>query len=190
MQEWGSVIEEMSRKSRDEIIEVIDLYNEAAEQGMNAGMSVVSSLIPDQQVFIDTGGDIASGIAQGIEDGSGEVSAAMLSMCEQAAQTAKDYFGIHSPSRLMRKLFGYVGDGAAEGIVQSGRSAVEAMRDVCRGVAGAVGSVSFAPASWAMGGGAAPSIDQTINFNSPVQTPAQVAYAMKRYATYGLAGAR
>ena len=190
MSEWGRVIEEMSRKSRDEIIKVIDLYNEAAQQGMNAGMSVVGSLIPDQQVFIDTGGDIASGIAQGIEDGSGEVSAAMRSMCEQAAQTAKDYFGIHSPSRLMRKLFGYVGDGAAKGIVQSGRGAVEAMRDVCEGVSGAVGSVSYAPASWAMGGGTAPSIDQTINFNSPVQTPAQVAYAMKRYATYGLAGAR
>ena len=190
MQEWGRVIEEMSRKSREEIIEVIDLYNEAAQQGMNAGMSVVGSLIPDQQVFIDTGGDIASGIAQGIEDGSGEVSAAMLSMCEQAAQTAKDYFGIHSPSRLMRKLFGYVGDGAAEGIVQSGRSAVEAMRDVCRGVAGAVGSVSYAPASWAMGGGAAPSINQTINFNQPVQSPYQMAQAVRRERVYGLAGAR
>ena len=190
MQEWGRVIEEMSRKSREEIIAVIDLYNEAAQQGMNAGMSVVGSLIPDQQVFIDTGGDIASGIAQGIEDGSGEVSAAMRSMCEQAAQTAKEYFGIHSPSRLMRKLFGYVGDGAAEGIVQSGRGAVEAMRDVCEGVAGAVGSVGYAPASWAMGGGAAPNIDQTIIFEREVQTPAQVAYAMKRYATYGLAGAR
>ena len=190
MSEWGRVIEEMSRKSREEIIAVIDLYNEAAQQGMNAGMSVVGSLIPDQQVFIDTGGDIASGIAQGIEDGAGEVSAAMRSMCEQAAQTAKDYFGIHSPSRLMRKLFGYVGDGAAEGIVQSGRGAVEAMRDVCEGVAGAVGSVGYAPASWAMGGGAAPNIDQTIIFEREVQTPAQMAYAMKRYATYGLAGAR
>ena len=190
MSEWGRVIEEMSRKSREEIIAVIDLYNEAAQQGMNAGMSVVGSLIPDQQVFIDTGGDIASGIAQGIEDGSGEVSAAMLSMCEQAAQTAKDYFGIHSPSRLMRKLFGYVGDGAAEGIVQSGRGAVEAMRDVCEGVSGAVGSVRFAPASWAMGAGSPQTIEQTVNFNSPVQTPSQVAYAMKRYATYGLAGAR
>lgn len=33
-------------------------------------------------------------------------------------------------------------------------------------------------------------INQTINFNQPMQTPSQVAYAMKRYATYGLAGAR
>ena len=33
-------------------------------------------------------------------------------------------------------------------------------------------------------------ISQTINFNQPVQTPAQTAAMMRRYATYGLAGSR
>lgn len=33
-------------------------------------------------------------------------------------------------------------------------------------------------------------IDQQINFNQPIATPAQTAAMMKRYATYGLAGAR
>lgn len=33
-------------------------------------------------------------------------------------------------------------------------------------------------------------INQTINFNQPINTPSQVANTMRRYATYGLAGAR
>lgn len=190
MSEWGRVIEEMSRKSREEIIAVIDLYNEAAQQGMNAGMSVVGSLIPDMNQFVNVGNDIAGGIADGIEAGSNEVSAAMQSMCEQAAQTAKDYFDIHSPSRLMRKMFGYVGAGAADGIVESGRKAVEAMRGVCSDVSSVIDKTRFSPVSTPADGMEATAINQTINFNQPMQTPYQVARTMKRYATYGLAGAR
>ena len=33
-------------------------------------------------------------------------------------------------------------------------------------------------------------VDQTINFNQPVKTPYEVGRMMRRYATYGLAGAR
>ena len=189
-EEYGQVISDMTEMTDEEIMGIVNLYNTALAAGTHFGTNIINDIIPDTSHFEGIGEDIAGGIAQGIENGTAQAVQAMQQLCSQVEQAARTAMDIHSPSRAMRKLFGYVGDGAAEGIVQSGRGAVEAMRDVCEGVSGAVGSVRFAPASWAMGAGGPQTIEQTVNFNQPMQTPAQVAYAMKRYATYGLAGAR
>ena len=89
--EYAQMMYQLSKATREEIIKVIDLWNEAMAQGQNAAMSVVGSLMPDA--------DKMAGVS------------------------------------LM-------------------------------------------------------SVDQTINFNQPVSTPSQTANVMRRYVTYGLAGAR
>ena len=58
------------------------------------------------------------------------------------------------------------------------------------GVVSAPPASKYFPATRSGARGTSAVIDQTINFNQPVQTPAQTAAMMRRYATYGLAAAR
>ena len=193
---YGRMMIQLAGKTREEIIKVIDLYNDAVYEGYNAGMSVTSALIPDVSQYYDVGNDIAEGIAEGIEDGEGAVIGAAKKISYSIEKTVKDYFGISSPSRLMKHLFGYVGDGAAIGLKASGAAVSDVMADISarveRTAARTKANISaFGKAAFNERSGLdVANIDQTIIFQRPVQTPYQTANAMKSYATYGLAGAR
>ena len=196
--EWGRIIQELSGSTRDKIIEVIDLYNEAAQVGVQTGTSLVSSLVPqavDKATYESMGRQVTEGMADGIAGGTSEVTGAVAEMCAAVEQTVREEMGIHSPSRLMMGLFEHVGEGAALGIERSGREAVAAMADVSSGVSSAAAwaypsASKYYPATVGGAGTGDRAINQTINFNQPIQTPCQVAREMRRYATYGLAGSR
>ena len=102
----------------------------------NIASSLVSSLssIPDQMASI--GSNIVQGIANGISGAAGVVVEKLTGAVGGAIEAAKNLLGIHSPSRVFRKMFGYVMEGAALGIddtadmpVRSMRSAVSAVED-------------------------------------------------------------
>ena len=102
----------------------------------NIASSLVSSLssIPDQMASI--GSNIVQGIANGISGAAGVVVDKLTGAVGGAIEAAKNLLGIHSPSRVFRKMFGYVMEGAALGIddtadmpVRSMRSAVSAVED-------------------------------------------------------------
>lgn len=197
--QWGRIIQELSGKTRDEIIQVIDLYNQAAQVGMDTGTQVLTSLIPgvvDAKTYESLGESVTDGMAQGIANGTGAVTDAAALMCSAVEGEIKDYFGIASPSKLMRRIFGYLGEGAALGISDKASSVVDAAGDMASMVASAY-DVAYQPSDtkyypapdYSKSAGTQP-INQTINFNQPMQTPSQVANTMRRYATYGLAGAR
>lgn len=52
------------------------------------------------------------------------------SICSQAVDQIKSFFGIHSPSTVMRDLFGYVGEGMALGLDDSQRVVDRSMDDL------------------------------------------------------------
>lgn len=190
--EWGRIIQELSGSTRDKIIEVIDLYNEAAQVGVQTGTSLVSSLVPqavDKATYESMGRQVTEGMADGIADGTSTVTGAVATMCSAVESEVKSYFGIASPSKLMRSLFGYVGEGAAMGLLDSVTNVSRAARSVDDAAMLSSGS-KYYPAAGGSGGYGGAVIDQTINFNQPVSTPYQMAREMRRYATYGLAGSR
>lgn len=102
----------------------------------NIASSLVSSLnsIPGRVVSI--GRNIVQGIANGIAGAAGVVVNKLTGVVGGAINAAKNLLGIHSPSRVFRKIFGYVMEGAALGIddtadmpVRSMRSAVSAVEE-------------------------------------------------------------
>lgn len=85
---------------------------------------------------VSIGRNIVQGIANGISGAAGVVVNKITGVVGGAIDAAKNLLGIHSPSRVFRKMFGYVMEGAALGIddtadmpVSSMRSAVSAVED-------------------------------------------------------------
>lgn len=62
---------------------------------------------------------IVNGITGGLLDKASEVKDELVNLCSKAYEGAKDFFGIKSPSRLMRGFGHYVGEGLAIGIDKS-----------------------------------------------------------------------
>lgn len=100
------------------------------------GSSIMGALssIPDRVASI--GSQIVQGIANGISGAAGVVVNKITGVVGGAIDAAKNLLGIHSPSRVFRKMFGYVMEGAALGIddtadmpVRSMRAAVSAVED-------------------------------------------------------------
>ena len=102
----------------------------------NIVSSLVSSLSSIQGQMASIGSNIVQGIANGISGAAGVVVDKLTGAVGGAIEAAKNLLGIHSPSRVFRKMFGYVMEGAALGIddtadmpVRSMRSAVSAVED-------------------------------------------------------------
>ena len=100
------------------------------------GSSIMGALssIPGRVASI--GSQIVQGIANGISGAAGVVVSKITGVVGGAIDAAKNLLGIHSPSRVFRKIFGYVMEGAALGIddtadmpVRSMRAAVSAVED-------------------------------------------------------------
>lgn len=100
------------------------------------GSSIMGALssIPGRVASI--GSQIVQGIANGISGAAGVVVNKITGVVGGAIDAAKNLLGIHSPSRVFRKMFGYVMEGAALGIddtadmpVSSMKSAVSAVED-------------------------------------------------------------
>ena len=80
------------------------------------GSSIMGALssIPGRVASI--GSQIVQGIANGISGAAGVVVNKITGVVGGAIDAAKNLLGIHSPSRVFRKIFGYVMQGAALGI--------------------------------------------------------------------------
>lgn len=74
--------------------------------------------------------DMIMGMVNGIGDAAGWVVSKIQSLCSDALGAIKGFFGIASPSKLMKKMFGFVGEGMALGLDGSADSVVGAMKDI------------------------------------------------------------
>lgn len=86
----------------DGISDAID--NNSAEMGRAGGRLAVS---------------IINGMVNGISNGIGEVVNAAKNMAKDALNAAKNFLGIHSPSREFHKIGGFMSEGAANGIADA-----------------------------------------------------------------------
>lgn len=83
---------------------------------------------------VSIGRNIVQGIANGIAGAAGVVVNKLTGVVGGAIEAAKNLLGIHSPSRVFRKMFGYVMEGAALGIDDTADEPVKSMRSAVRNV--------------------------------------------------------
>ena len=105
------------------------MASKASQAGQQFMSNIVSTLsgIPGRVASI--GGQIVSGIANGIRGAAGAVVSALGGVVNQAVEHAKSMLGIHSPSRVMRDLIGKnISRGVAVGIEDETATAVSAVR--------------------------------------------------------------
>ncbi|MFQ7103114.1 MAG: tape measure protein [Anaerovoracaceae bacterium] len=140
------------------------------------------------------GRSIISGIANGLAGAAGRIVDAAKSAAKKALNAAKDFLGINSPSRLFRDEVGkYMAQGIGVGFERY-MPTDDMVKDLDRSVSKINASVhpAFPKPAYRNGGNVDQSkqvtVNQTVNINQPVETPAETARAIKKTATYGLAG--
>lgn len=69
---------------------------------------------------------IVDGMTNGLASKAWSFGESMVSFAKKGYNKVKDFFGIHSPSRLMKELGGYVGEGFAIGVENTGERVAEA----------------------------------------------------------------
>lgn len=100
-------------------------------------------------------GNLIQGMVAGLNPGA--VLAKIRSICASAVDAIKSFFGIHSPSRLMRELFGYVGDGMVLGLEDSEKDVNRAVDNLIDDTYSAFGGINASVGIGGPGG--------TYNFN-------------------------
>lgn len=103
------------------------------------GSSIMGALSSITGRVASIGSQIVQGIANGISGAAGVVVNKITGVVGGAIDAAKNLLGIHSPSRVFRKIFGYVMQGAALGIDDTADEPVKSMES-------AVGKVERAAA--------------------------------------------
>lgn len=98
------------------------------------GSSIVSALASIPGRVVSIGSQIVQGIANGISGAAGVVVNKITGVVGGAIDAAKSLLGIHSPSRVFRKMFGYVMEGAALGIDDTADMPVRSMEGAVRRV--------------------------------------------------------
>ena len=145
---------------------------------------VVGALSDAGSWLIETGSNIIHGLWAGI-------SGALGWLGDQLAGIANFVIEHKGPPEYDAKLLIPTGKLIMGGLIEG----IDGMkRELQRSLEDVTSMVGFAAPVNVDGGvfdvGFAAQIDQQINFNQPIQSAYQVAQAMKRYSTYGLAGAR
>ena len=120
---YGRIISEMSTMNASAIMDVIKMWNTANVYGTQLGAQVSESLsgaVSQTKFSMSSyGQSMTEGVADGIENGTSEVSDSITLMCQTIETTTKDYFGIHSPSTLMFKIGEYMVEGLTNGITSA-----------------------------------------------------------------------
>lgn len=79
--------------------------------------------------WIELGSNIIKGIAQGVANAAKGLASSVANAAKEALNAAKDFLGIHSPSRVMRDEVGMmIGAGMALGISDSAKKVSAAMQ--------------------------------------------------------------
>lgn len=139
------------------------------------------------------GRNIISGIANGLAGAAGKIASAAKNAAKRALNAAKDFLGINSPSRVFRDQVGrYMAEGLGLGF-EKYMPTDDMIKDLDRNVNRINSSIHPVFPKPVNGGGNVDqsrqvTVNQTVNINQPVETPAETARAIKKTATYGLAG--
>lgn len=119
------------------------------------------------QVMYDNGIHMAEGLVKGLESQADKIEKQMLKIADSMVKAIKKALGIHSPSRVAKKLGSYFGQGFSLGVVGEKSNIAQAVEDsllvgptsnsTARNIASAVGSALSSGSS--TGGGS-----KTLNY--------------------------
>nr|UVY44298.1 MAG: hypothetical protein [Bacteriophage sp.] len=144
--------------------------------------NIVSGLSGLAGRVASVGSDIVHGIWSGISGAAGWLMNKISGFADNIVSGIKGFFGIHSPSKVMRDQVGkYLAEGVAVGWEKNDPMA-SIERDLNVGVS------RLSVQAQALEGAGGTTSYQTVNFNQPVESPDQVARTMRLQQRYGLAG--
>lgn len=144
--------------------------------------NIVSGLSGLAGRVTSVGSDIVHGIWSGISGAAGWLMDKISGFANNVVSSIKGFFGIHSPSTVMRDQVGkYLAEGVAVGWEKNDPMA-SIERDLNVGVS------RLSVQAQALEGAGGTTNYQTVNFNQPVESPDQVARTMRLQQRYGLAG--
>lgn len=144
--------------------------------------NIVSGLSGLAGRVMSVGSDIVHGIWSGISGAAGWLMNQISGFADNIVSGIKGFFGIHSPSTVMRDQVGkYLAEGVAVGWEKNDPMA-SIERDLNVGVS------RLSVQAQALEGAGGTTNYQTVNFNQPVESPDQVARTMRLQQRYGLAG--
>lgn len=144
--------------------------------------NIVSGLSGLAGRVTSVGSDIVHGIWSGISGAAGWLMSKISGFASSVVDGIKGFFGIHSPSTVMRDQVGkYLAEGVAVGWEENDPMA-SIERDLNVGVS------RLSVQAQAIEGVGGTTNYQTVNFNQPVESPDQVARTMRLQQRYGLAG--
>lgn len=144
--------------------------------------NIVSGLSGLAGRVMSVGSDIVHGIWSGISGAAGWLMDQISGFANNIVSGIKGFFGIHSPSTVMRDQVGkYLAEGVAVGWEKNDPMA-SIERDLNVGVS------RLSVQAQALEGVGGTTSYQTVNFNQPVESPDQVARTMRLQQRYGLAG--
>lgn len=144
--------------------------------------NIVSGLSGLGGRVMSVGSEIVHGIWSGISGAAGWLMNQISGFANNIVSGIKGFFGIHSPSTVMRDQVGkYLAEGVAVGWEKNDPMA-SIERDLNVGVS------RLSVQAQALEGAGGTTNYQTVNFNQPVESPDQVARTMRLQQRYGLAG--
>ena len=112
--------------------EVLSMMTDMASQAMDAVMEVD---------WLSVGVDVINGIVEGIKSLGDIIADTLVGLAKGAWNSLKDFFGINSPSRLMRDTIGRsIPEGIAVGITKNDDYVTDAVDELGDSTVGAFGS--------------------------------------------------
>lgn len=159
-----------------------DFASKAVQAASQFVSSIVSGLSGLAGRVMSVGSDIVHGIWSGISGAAGWLMNQISGFADNVVSGIKGFFGIHSPSTVMRDQVGkYLAEGVSVGWEKNDPMA-SIERDLNVGVS------RLSVQAQALEGAGGTTNYQTVNFNQPVESPDQVARTMRLQQRYGLAG--
>lgn len=161
---------------------VSDFASKAVQAASRFVSNIVSGLSGLAGRVMSVGSDIVHGIWSGISGAAGWLMNKISGFADNVVSGIKGFFGIHSPSTVMRDQVGkYLAEGVAVGWEKNDPMA-SIERDLNVGVS------RLSVQAQAIEGAGGTTNYQTVNFNQPVESPDQVARTMRLQQRYGLDG--
>lgn len=133
----------------------------------------IKRIIPN---LVRAGGDLLSGLVRGLQQNAHKVVDKLLGVARGAIDAFKNFFGIHSPSKLMQQMGGFLTRGLGGGITRGITTVKNAVRKLNGAVTDTfnpsleVGAVSFADGTRPGGRGAAGALGGGNVYHITVQT--------------------
>ena len=111
-------IQQSASKGMTSFIATVSTGMSAAANAARSGSSRIVSAFSSLRSQLFTAGSFAmSGLSAGIRAGAGDAIAAAQSVASRVASTVRSALDIHSPSRVMMAIGGFVSEGLANGIL-------------------------------------------------------------------------